>query len=134
MKHFFVKDISLASILLTNGVPPRYFDPVTEEKSIRDGSEVFSRKFWLDISDPDHEAICKETVSAYSEARQWERYELDKNHPVYWMKAVLENRCTWLDWTHNGVTAMTVIEDGNRTIIVGPKLSDKKKQTLKKML
>lgn len=134
MKYFFVKDISLASILTGFGIPPRLSDPVTSEKEVRNGAEVLTRKFWLDISAPEHEELCKKLVSAYGAARNWETYEMDAEHPLYWMKGALENRCTWLEWVHNGVTTMTKIEEGDRTVFIGPRLSQANRNILKKAL
>lgn len=135
MKSIYCLDMSLAAILISLGVPRRPFDPVTREIRTYQGKEARSTKFWFDTTDPEKEAIAKEAIAAYTACgKEWEAYTLDKEHPIYWMKGALENRTMWLDLYHNNATEMRVIEDGDRTIYIGPKVSEKNKTTLKKLL
>ena len=50
------------------------------------------------------------------------------------MKGVLENRTANLHLFHHGATPMKVIEKGDRTVYIGPRISRKDRETLKKML
>ena len=50
------------------------------------------------------------------------------------MKGVLENRTANLHLYHHGATEMKVVEEGDRTIYIGPRISDKNKNILKKAL
>jgi len=134
MRSIFVLDISLASILDAFGIPKRNPDPVTREIRTRDGQQVESGKWWFDVSDDIHADRAKWIMDAYGAARDWEDYQLDIEHPLYWMKGVLENRTANLHLFHHGATPMKIIESGDRTVIIGPRLSQKDRDTLKKML
>lgn len=134
MRSIYVVDISLASILDAYGIPKQQPDPVTREIRNRDGKDVESCKWWFDVSDDDQAAKAKELIDAYVKAKDWTEYTLDKEHPLYWMKGVLENRTANLHLFHHGATPMRVIEDGERTIYIGPRLSQKHRDTLKKQL
>ena len=134
MRTIFVLDISLASILDAFGVPKRQPDPVTKEVRMRDGIQVESGKWWFDISDDENAEKARWIMEAYSAARNWDDYKLDQEHPLYWMKGALENRTANLHLFHHGATPMRIIESGDRTVIIGPRLSQKDRETLKKML
>lgn len=134
MRAIFVLDISLASILDAFGIPKRMPDPVTRELRMRDGKEVESGKWWYDISNEDDRVKCEWIMDAYAKAKDWETFALDVEHPLYWMKGALENRIANLHLFHNGATPMKVIESGDKTIYIGPRLSQANKDTLKKML
>ena len=134
MRTIFVTDISLASILDAYGIPKRDFDPCTREIFTRDGKDVESGKWWFDVTDDAKNDKAHELMGAYSKARNWEEYTLDQEHPLYWMKGVLENRTANLHLYHHGATPMRVIENGDRTIYIGPRISTKDRATLKKML
>lgn len=134
MKHIFANDIGLASILDAYGIPKRQPDPITREIRQRDGRDVESAKWWFDVSDDVHAAKAKELMDAYFAARDWERYTLDPEHPIYWMKGVLENRTANLHMFHHGATPMRVIENGERTVLIGPRASEKTKEILKQQL
>lgn len=134
MRQIFVVDISLASILDAFGIPKRQPDPITREIRNYQGRETESGKWWFDVTDEAHAEKAKELIEAYTKARNWEEYTLDKEHPLYWMKGVLENRTANLHLFHHGATPMRVIESGDKTIYIGPKLSERDKETLKKAL
>lgn len=134
MRQIYVVDISLAAILASIGIPIRQSDPVTRELRMRDGKEVESAKFWFDVSDDDINDKAHEAMGAYSKARDWQEFSKDKEDPIYWMKGVLENRTALLHMFHHGATPMKVIEDGDRTIYIGPRLSQKNREILKKAL
>lgn len=134
MRHVYTTDISLASILDAYGIPKRQPDPVTREIRERNGRSFESGKWWYDVSDQIHADKCKELMDAYHAAREWKDYTLDQEHPLYWMKGALENRVANLHLFHNGATPMKVIENGDRTIYIGPRLSEKNKQILKSQL
>ena len=134
MRTIFVTDISLASILDAYGIPKRQSDPVTREIFTRDGKDAESGKWWFDVTDDVHNNKAHMLMGAYSKARNWEEYTLGVEHPIYWMKGVLENRTANLHLFHHGATPMRVIEDGDRTIYIGPRISGKDRETLKKML
>ena len=134
MRSIFVLDIALASILDAFGVPKRMPDPITRELRERDGVKVESGKWWFDITDDSDAEKCQWIMDAYSQARDWETMTLDPEHPLYWMKGVLENRTANLHLYHHGATPMKVIEQGDRTVYIGPRLSQKDRETLKAML
>lgn len=131
MRHIYVTDISLASILNAFGIPRRMPDPITREIRTRGGKDVECGKWWFDVSNEEHAEKAKETMDAYYAARDWESYLLDKEHPLYWMKGVLENRTANLHLYHHGATPMKIIQDGDRTVIVGPRISERTKEILK---
>jgi hypothetical protein len=133
-KEIFVCDIGLASILDAYGIPKRNPDPVTKEIRTRNGVDSEMGKWWYDIADPNHEEKAKELMHAYSKAKDWEEFTLDKEHPLYWMKGVLENRIANLHLFHHGATPMRVIESGDKTIIIGPRISKEHKEKLKSLL
>lgn len=133
-KQIFVTDIGLASILDAYGIPKRQPDPITREVRERDGVNSETGKWWYDVTDGEHEAKARELIEAYSKARNWEEFTLDIEHPIYWMKGVLENRIANLHLYHNGATPMQVIESGDKTILIGPRLSQKHKDLLKASL
>jgi len=133
-KQIFVTDIGLASILDAYGIPKRQPDPITREVRERDGKPTETGKWWYDVTNDNHESKARELIEAYSEARHWEKYTLDIEHPLYWMKGVLENRIANLHLYHNGATPMQVIESGEKTILIGPRLSQRHKDLLKAAL
>jgi|Laugrespbdmm15sd_2_1035082.scaffolds.fasta_scaffold106294_1 hypothetical protein len=134
MRSIFVTDIALASILDSFGVPKRQTDPITREIRERDGRTVESGKWWFDVSTDDANEKAKWIIEAYSKARNWEEYTLDLEHPLFWMKGVLENRVANLHLYHHGATPMKVIEKGDRTVYIGPRLSQADRDLLKAKL
>jgi hypothetical protein len=134
MRTIYVTDISLASILDAYGVPKRQSDPVTREIHHRDGKDIESGKWWFDVTTDADNNKAHELMGAYAKAKNWEEYTLDPEHPLYWMKGVLENRTANLHLFHHGATPMRVIENGDRTIYIGPRISGKDRETLKKMI
>ena len=134
MRTIYVTDISLASILDAFGIPKTPTDPVTREIHFRDGKEIEYGKWWFDVSDDETNDKAHQLMGAYSKAKEWEQYTLDPEHPIYWMKGVLENRTANLHLFHHGATPMRVIEKGDRTVYIGPRISQKDRATLKKLL
>lgn len=134
MRSIYVVDITLASILDAFGIPKRDPDPVTREIRSYNGKDVTSGKWWFDVTDDDVNDKAHQLMGAYSKSKDWEEYTLDHEHPLYWMKGFAENRAANLHLFHHGATEMRVIEKGDRTVYVGPRISKKDKETLKKML
>ena len=134
MRQIFVTDIALASILDAYGIPKRQPDPITREIRTYQGRETESGKWWYDVTDDDHDKKARSLIDAYGKAKDWTEYVLDREHPLYWMKGVLENRTANLHLFHHGATPMKVIENGDQTIYIGPRLSKKDRETLKKAL
>ena len=134
MRYIYVNDISLASILDAYGIPKRSFDPVTREVRTVNGKDFEAGKWWYDVTDDEHNNKAHQLMGAYSKAKNWEEYTLDPDHPLYWMKGALENRTANLHLYHHGATPMRVIESGDRTIYIGPRLNNKDRETLKKMI
>ena len=134
MRSIYVVDITLASILDAYGIPKRDPDPVTREIREYNGKDVTSGKWWFDVTADEVNDKARELIYAYSKARDWEEYTLDPEHPLYWMKGFAENRAANLHMFHHGATQMRVIEKGDRTVYIGPRISRKDKETLKKML
>ena len=133
-KQIFVCDIGLASILDAFGIPKRECDPLTREIRTKDGKETETAKWWYDISDPVAEEKCRDVMEAYRLARDWKEFKFDPEHPLYWMKGVLENRNANLHILKNGATPMRIIEHGDKTIIIGPRISQENKDKLKSMI
>lgn len=134
MRQIYVVDMSLAAILSSLGIPRREFDPITREVREHNGRNVESAKFWFDVTDDALNDKAHEAMGAYSKAKDWEEYTLDREHPLYWMKGVLENRTAWLHLYHHGATPMKVIENGDQTIYIGPRISQQNRETLKQQL
>jgi len=134
MRNIFVCDLSLAAILAAKGVPIRKTDPVTRESRLRDGKWIEQARWWFDVEEGEMLEMAETTMTAYHKAKDWAEYTLDKEDPVYWMKGALENRVALLHLFHHGATPMKIIEDGGRTIIIGPRLSEANKKTLKALL
>lgn len=132
MRQIYVMDISLAAILAAKGVPLRAHDPVTREIHERDGKKVESAKWWFDTTDDTINNNAHTIMRVYAKARDWKEYELDPEDPIYWMKGALENRTALLHLYHNGASPIRVITNGDRTVYIGSRLSDKNKETLKK--
>lgn len=134
MRQIYVVDIALASILDAFGIPKRSPDPITREIRTVDGKDREFGKWWYDTTDDEHDRKSREVIEAYSKARNWEEYTLDPEDPLYWMKGALENRNANLHLFHHGATPMKVIEKGDRTVYIGPRVSLKDRETLKKLL
>tara|TARA_R110000744_G_scaffold60999_2_gene126255 strand:+ start:1040 stop:1447 length:408 start_codon:yes stop_codon:yes gene_type:complete len=135
MREIYVTDIKLASILDAYGVPKRQPDPVTREIRRRGGKDVETGMWWYDVADSEHADKAKELTDAYyASGKDWAEYTLDKEHPLYWIKGAFENREANLNLYHHGASPMRVIEEGDRTIYIGARLSDKNKNILKKAL
>jgi len=134
MRELYITDIALASILDAYGIPKRQPDPVTREIRRRGGKDVETALWWFNVGKDEHAEKAKELTDAYHAAKDWETYSLDIEHPLYWMKGVLENRNANLHLYHNGASAMRVIEEGDRTIYIGARLSEENKNILKKAL
>jgi len=134
MRSIFILAIALASILDAYGIPKRQPDPVTREvRECREGRRE-STKWWFDITADENRDKAQWIIEAYAAARDWKEYTLDAEHPLYWMKGVLENRVANLHLMHNGATQMRVIANGDRTVYIGPRCSQKDRETLKKMI
>lgn len=134
MTDIFVTDIKLASILAALGVPTRPSDPVTCEIEERHGARQEQYKFWFNVDDPETRDTAKEAIDAYSKARDWEEFTLDKEHPIYWMKGVLENRETFLGWMRKNVAPLKVIQVGEKTVLIGERASRQLRDKIKKLL
>ena len=134
MTDIFVTDIKLASILAALGVPGRGSDPITCEVESRNGGRHEQFKFWFNVDDPVARDKAKEAIDAYSKARDWEEFTLDKEHPIYWMKGVLENREVFLGWIRKNVAPVKVIQVGEKTVLIGERASRKVRDQIKKLL
>ncbi len=86
------------------------------------------------MDDPDHNATAKETIDAYSKAKNWEEFTLDEDHPLYWMKGVLENREVLLGWMRKDVAPIKVIQHGEKTVLIGERASRELRDKMKKLL
>lgn len=128
------RDIKLASILVSLGVPIRQTDPVTCVVDTSNGrrSEVFT--FWFDVSASGMREKAKALVAAYEAARNWTSYTLDNEHPIYWMKGALENREVLLNWIRKDVKPMQILTSGNKTVLIGEHASPELRAKLRAML
>jgi hypothetical protein len=134
MTDIFVTDIKLASILVALGVPRRPSDPVTCEIEERHGVRKEQFKFWFGLDNPDHRDTAKEIINAYSKARNWEEFTMDKEHPIYWMKGVLENRECYLGEIRKKVAPIRIIQVGEKTVLIGEHASRELRDKMKKLL
>lgn len=130
MNHLFVTDIKLASILSALGIPRRESDPIT--CMVRDGREQYS--FWFDVSDPTKRAEAERYFKAYAAARNWDSSVLGEEHPLYWMKAALENREVYLHWMRSKVAPLTEIQHGSKTVLIGAKCSKRSRDIIRENL
>jgi hypothetical protein len=127
VNHLFVTDIKLASILIVMGIPYRKSDPIT--CVVRDGNKQYS--FWFDISDPTKRAEAERYFKAYAAARNWDHTLLDKEHPLYYMKAALEAREVFLGWMRDKVAPLTEIQHGSKTVLIGAKCSKRSREIIR---
>ena len=134
-KHIFVTDIKLAAILLALGIPIRKAEPITCIVSTdNNGNRREAFSFWFDVTDDGLQEKAQEAVTAYAKARDWESFSLPTDHPLYWMKGVLENREVLLGWIRKNVKPLRVIQHGEKTILIGEKASNRLKSRMKTML
>jgi len=134
MDNIPTNDIKLASILISLGVPLRHTDPITCVASNDAGAgrkEVYT--FWFDVSNG-KKAQAMETMSAYASARDWKEITLDIEHPLYWMKGVLENRENLLHWIRKKVQPMKIITCGSKTVLIGENASKSLRDKMRKMI
>jgi hypothetical protein len=134
MTDIFVTDIKLASILISLGVPLRNADPITCEIYTKENQRTEQYKFWFGVDDLDHREKAKETIDAYSKAKNWEKFTLDEDHPLYWMKGALETREVLLGWMRKNVEPIKVIQHGEKTILIGERASHKLREKMKRLL
>lgn len=134
MTDIFVTDIKLASILAALGIPRRASDPVTCEIEDRHGVRHEQFKFWFGLDEDGMKEKAKEAIEAYSKARDWEEFTLDKEHPIYWMKGVLENRECYLGEIRKNVAPIKIIHIGEKTVLIGERASRKLREQIKKLI
>lgn len=135
MDNIPTNDIKLASILISLGVPLRETDPITCVVSNEAGAgrkEVYT--FWFDVSAGGTKALAQEMMSAYAAARDWKEIRLDMEHPLYWMKGVLENRENLLHWIRKKVQPMKIITCGSKTVLIGEHASKSLRDKFRKMI
>ena len=135
MDNIPTNDIKLASILISLGVPLRGIDPITCVVSNDAGAgrkEVYT--FWFDVSAAGTKALAQEMMSAYAAARDWKEIRLDMEHPLYWMKGVLENRENLLHWIRKKVQPMKIITCGSKTVLIGENASKSLRDKMRKMI
>lgn len=126
-------DIKLAAILVALGIPIRQSDPVTCKVDTERGrrSEVFT--FWFDVSGGLRKKAM-DLIAAYQAARDWASYTLDTEHPLYWMKGVLENRECLLHWIRKDVKPMQILTAGDKTVLIGENASPSLRAKMKALL
>lgn len=129
-QSLYVTDIKLASILSALGIPKRQSDPVT--CIVREGKEQFT--FWFDTSDPTKRAEADRYFKAYVAARNWDDSVLGAEHPLYWMKAALENREVYLHWMRSKVAPLTEIQHGSKTVLIGARASKRAQEIIRSHL
>lgn len=133
-KYYFATEIKLASILTSYGIPRRESDPITCEIIKENGKEERRHKFWFDISDKNDADKCHAIETDFFAAKNWETLNRDAEDPLYWMKGALENRDALVHEIRNQVSPMEVITVGDKTVIIGHRLSEENKKKLKNML
>ena len=135
MRAIFVLDIALASILDAFGVPKRQPDPITRElRTAPDGTTKESGKWWFDVSLDEDAEKAKWIMEAYGAARDWQHYQLDPEHPLYWMKGALENRETFLHWIRTKAVPMRIIQHGEKTVLLSDRASAATKQKMRNLI
>jgi hypothetical protein len=124
-------DIKMAAILCALGIPRRTQDPVS---CIVIGEGAGRREQWtfhFDVSDPVHQENAKSYVQAYHAAENWAKFTLDVEHPIYWMKGVLENREVYLHWMRTKVAPMKQIQSGKTTVLMGARASKRTQEIIR---
>ncbi len=134
MNDIYIHDIKLAAILDALGIPYRKTDPVTCVIETTDsGHRKEQYTFWFDVSADGMRDKAKEYIRAYNAARDWHEYTLGQDHPIYYMKAVLENREVRLNWIRKNVAPQKVITVGDKTILIGEKASQRTRDKMKEL-
>jgi len=134
MDHIPTADIKLASILISCGIPIREHDPITCVVDHDKGTRRETFTFWFDGSAPGKKDEAKKLIAAYQAARNWETMTLDVEHPLYWMKGALENREQLLNWIRKSVKPMRIIQNGNKTVLIGEHASPALREKMKAMM
>lgn len=143
MKTYPTKDIKLAAILISLGIPYRKSDPVTRELIQKNGKDFEQITFWFDVEDQFKSDYCGQVVKAYALAKpffetvagtQAGEYLLDPDHPLYYMMGCLFNRETLFHWMRHNAEPMRIINHGKSTVIISARASDKLKAKIKEIL
>jgi len=132
MDNIYFSDIKLAAILIALGIPIRKEDPITCLVTDVNGIRKETYTFWFDVTGVRDKAL--EIVSAYEKARNWSTFTLPAEHPLYYMKGVLENREVLLNWIRKKVPPMRVIRHGDKTVLIGDRASATMRSKVKSLL
>jgi len=109
-RYYPTDDISLASILISLGETMRHSDPVTC-LLINGGAKKYT--FWFMHSD-----TIGARVQEYGTLKRGGSLD-DTEHPMNYMKGVLENRVTLLHWIKNNAAPLTLKTHGNVHVLTG---------------
>jgi len=134
MRHIPIRDIKLASILSGLGIPYRKSDPVTCVVSTENGVRKEQYSFWFELDASSQHGSTETLIRAYQAAYQWAEYLLPQEHPLYYIKAGLENREIFLHWIRQKVEPMKIYQNGNQTILIGEKASQALKDKVKGLI
>ena len=134
MTDIYVTDMKLAAILVSLGVKRRASDPVTCDITYPNNVKTSQFKFWFECNEPSKEEEAIGFIKAYNKARNWEEFALDKEHPLYWMKGVLENRESYLSEIKHNVQPVKIINVGNKTLLISERASEELKNKFKKLI
>jgi len=133
MDSIYICDIKLAAILIALGIEIRKEDPITCLITDSNGIRKETYTFWFDVSNGTRDKA-KEIISAYENARNWSSFTLPTEHPLYYMKGVLENREVLLNWIRKKVAPMRIIKHGEKTVLIGDRANPTLKSRMKSLL
>jgi len=120
-RYYPTEDISLASILIALGETMRHSDPVTC-LLVNGGAKKYT--FWFMHSD-----TIGKSVNEYATLKSGASLP-DNEHPMNYMKGVLENRVTLLHWIKNNAAPLKLTTRGNVHVLCGQAVEQ---DTIKRM-
>ena len=132
MDTIYICDIKLAAILIALGIRIRNEDPITCLATDVNGIRKETYTFWFDVTGVRDKAL--EIVNAYEKSRNWSTFTLPTEHPLYYMKGVLENREVLLNWIRKKVAPMRIIKHGEKTVLIGDRANPTLKSRMKSLL
>jgi hypothetical protein len=130
----FVTDLKLAAILCALGVRRRKSDPITCIIRTLDGRDDPQYSFWFDVSGVNEADKAREYIRAYAAARNWDNSVLGEEHPLYWMKAALENREALMHQMRSNVAPLREFVHGSKTVLIGERASARTREIIRQHL
>lgn len=66
--------------------------------------------------------------------KAWSEYILGEDHPLYYMKACLDNRDSFIHWMKHDVVPLISKQFGDKTLLLPVNASQKTKEWVRKMI